>query len=537
MRLSSPEEVRSDVVIVGAGVAGLMSALHVAGRSVLLLADTPPGMGGSSPAAQGGVAAAVAEGDSPELHARDTLAVGGGVNDPDVVRLVTREGPERVREIAALGAALDRRPDGRLALGREGGHRRRRVAHAAGDATGAELVRAMAAAVADNDNIQVRIGLQLEGLLLEGDRCAGILARDGGGRTLAVSAPAVVLATGGIGRLYRHTTNPAPGNGAGLAVAAAAGARLADLEMVQFHPTALAGAADPMGLLTEALRGEGAMLVDDSGQPLMEGVHPDGDLAPRDIVSRVIWRKLALGRRVFLDARSLGESLAARFPTVLGLCLEQGIDPHRQPMPVAPAAHYHMGGVLVDTRGRSSLPGLWACGELACTGLHGANRLASNSLLEALVYGARVGDDISGAILPVPSGRRAAMAAAATQGASVADPATSGWVIGEVRRLMWTLVGLERSDAGLEAALASLDRLSAVPSELSTPARRMLRVAQLIARSARARAASCGAHFRSDGPQEVEAVRYRLVVEGDGRLWRVPVVAAHPMVRTGMEVS
>jgi len=536
MKPRLPEETRADVVVIGAGVAGLMTALHVAGRPVLLMADAAPGSSGSSSAAQGGIAAALAGDDSPELHAGDTLAVGGGLNDPDVVRLVTREGPQRVREVAALGAALDRLPDGRLALGREGGHGRRRVAHAAGDTTGAELVRAMAAAVAASDHVHTVIGLEAQALLLEGERCAGVLASDGMGRTVVVSAPAVVLATGGIGRLYRHTTNPEPGNGVGLALATAAGARLADLEMVQFHPTALADGSDPMALLTEALRGEGASLIDDQALPIMDNVHRDGDLAPRDVVSRAIWRRLARGRRVFLDATCLGDSFATRFPTVWSLCRKRGLDPRRMPIPVMPAAHYHMGGVLVDTWGRSSLRGLWACGEAACTGLHGANRLASNSLLEALVYGARVGEDISGAILPVPSGRAAAVAAAAVP-AGDARTAESLKAVAEVRRLMWGRVGIERNRAGLELALANLDRLCSESSGQPAALRGMLQVAQLVTRAARARAASCGAHFRTDAPPQDPEQRYRLVFDGDGRLWRVPVAAAHPMVRTGMEVS
>jgi L-aspartate oxidase len=322
----------------------------------------------------------------------------------------------------------------------------------------------------------------------------------------------VVLATGGIGQIFRHTTNPAEATGDGLAMAARAGARLAGLEFVQFHPTALDVGGNPMPLLTEALRGEGAQLVDERGDRFMRDVHPLGDLAPRDVVARAIWRHALDGHRVLLDATGLAERIAARFPTVLELCLERGLDPRRAPLPVAPAAHYHMGGVVVDRSGRTSIAGLWACGEVAHTGLHGANRLASNSLLEALVFGARVGEELAaagtfpGAQPPeLPLVRGAGSPWLDSAGAPLAD---------RLRRVMWTDVGLERTAPGLRFALSELRRLEleapAGPGELCN----LLTVAALVARAAWARTESRGAHFRSDVPWQDPHWRQDLVFEG-----------------------
>ncbi len=537
--MSAPavEEIRTDVVIIGAGTAGLAAALAAGRRPVLVLATRPPGRSGSSPAAQGGIAVALGEDDDPELHARDTLAAGCGLCDPDVVRLVTREGPERVGDLLRLGARFDRAPGGGLARGREGAHHRRRVVHAAGDATGAEVVRTLAAAAASAANIGILPGWWVERLVMEGGRCVGVVAVSTRGRRLAVVAPAVVLAAGGIGRLYARTTNPEPGGAAVLGMAALAGARLADLEMVQFHPTALAGAGDPMPLLTEALRGDGARLIDGRGRPIMAGVHPDGDLAPRDVVARGIRCVEADGGRVFLDATGLARELPRRFPTVFRICRSHGIDPSRDPIPVSPAAHYHMGGVLVDTAGRTSVPGLWACGEVACTGLHGANRLASNSLLEALVFGHRAGRDVGAAMLPVPDGR-AVRRAARRAGALPSGGRTVDGRRRALRRIMWSRVGLERDARGLRAAYREILRLGADLPPAAGRLRHELEVARLVVRAAMARRRSCGSHFRTDAPQGSGGEPYRLVVVAGGeRVWRVPVAAVHPRVNAGVEVA
>lgn len=334
-------------------------------------------------------------------------------------------------------------------------------------------------------------------LVVDAGRTAGLTVRSPGGERLLISAPAVVLATGGIGRLYANTTNPEPVTGDGLAMAARAGVRLADLEFVQFHPTALATGRDPMSLLTEALRGEGAVLVDDAGLRFMTGVHPDGELAPRDVVARAIWRVLSAGGRVYLDAAdAVGRWFPDRFPTVFGLCMNDGIDPRAEPMPVAPAAHYHMGGIVTDLRGRTSLPGLWAVGEAARTGAHGANRLASNSLLEGAVFGERAGTDIGATDLEqvgVAGTRRAA-----------ADPGPKPErqpdVVAALRDLMWERVGLVRERAGLVASLEEMDRLGAKLGSGTSEARNMLTAARLVATAALIRTESRGGHYRSDHP-------------------------------------
>ncbi|HMB53724.1 MAG TPA: FAD-binding protein, partial [Thermoanaerobaculia bacterium] len=389
----------ADVLVIGTGAAGLATALGCSPRAVTLLTKSRFGHGGSTAWAQGGIAAALGDDDAPALHAADTLDVAGGLADRSAVAVLTEEGPRRVEELIALGARFDCTADGELAFGREAAHGRRRILHAGGDATGAELMRALATAVAEAPGVTVEEGCFAVDLAVEVDaqgrtrRVVGALVVDGDGCRVLHLAGAVVLATGGVGQLYRHTTNPVEVTGDGLAMAARAGVTLVDLEMVQFHPTALAADSavedgGPLPLLTEALRGEGAWLVDGDGERFMVDEHPDAELAPRDVVARAIDRRRAAGEPVFLDAReAVGERFPERFPTVWEKATAAGFDPRAEPLPVTPAAHYHMGGVKVDGRGRASLDGLWVCGEAASTGVHGANRLASNSLLEALVYG------------------------------------------------------------------------------------------------------------------------------------------------------
>ncbi|MGL5858835.1 MAG: L-aspartate oxidase [Angustibacter sp.] len=411
----------ADVVVVGSGIAGLTTALRLRRRvdRVLLVTKTVLDEG-STRWAQGGIAAALDPADSPTDHRRDTLVAGAGVCDEAAVTALVTEGPARVRELVALGAEFDRTPDGRIALTREGGHHRDRIAHAGGDATGREISRALIAAldaVVDDPGIEVIEHAMVVDLLQDGafggtsggsdrpGRVCGVTVhvlgegqRDGVG---AVLARAVVLATGGIGQVYASTTNPAVATGDGMAAAVRAGAAVRDLEFVQFHPTVLwlgAGSIGQQPLISEAVRGEGAVLVDDSGERFMPGVHELADLAPRDVVSRAIVERMR--RRgvdhVYLDARGLGaEFLERRFPSIVRRCRSLGFDPATQLLPVAPAQHYASGGVATDLHGRSSLAGLYACGEVACSGVHGANRLASNSLLEGLVFAGRIADDLS----------------------------------------------------------------------------------------------------------------------------------------------
>jgi L-aspartate oxidase len=486
---------RADAVVVGSGIGGLTAALAMAPRRVLVITKGDPG-GGSTPWAQGGIAAAVAADDSPAEHAADTVAVGGGLNDPRAVTVLTAAAPERVAALEAIGVHFDTAADGALLLSREGGHHRRRVLHSGGDATGAVMMRALIRAAAGADHIETLPFAFAADLVVDDGRVVGVTVRTAEGEKIVALAPAVVLATGGIGRLYANTTNPPEVTGDGLAMAARAGARLADLEFVQFHPTALASGRDPMALLTEALRGDGAILVDDHGNRFMPSCHPDAELAPRDVVAREIWTRLQAGTRVYLDATAaVGAAFPERFPTVFDLCMEDGIDPRVEQVPVAPAAHYHMGGVATDLDGRASLPGLWAVGEVSCTGVHGANRLASNSLLEATVFGQRAGEWVRAADAP-PVEATAAFAAADPG----EDPGDLSAVVADLRRTMWEKVGVVRDGAGLGSAVEHLDGLARRLPPAASEARNMIDAGRRIAAAALARTESRGAHYRSDYP-------------------------------------
>jgi L-aspartate oxidase len=524
-----PDRMReSDVVVLGSGVAGLTTALHARGRRVTVLSKTESAGGGSSVLAQGGVAVALGLDDSPTQHARDTLAVGCGLNDPRVVRLVTEEGPRRIQHLLRLGARLDRDSSGRLAMGQEAAHSRRRVVHAAGDATGAELVRALSDAVRGLPNVRFEDGVVALELVVDHGRVIGLMAIDGSGELVMHSSSAVVLATGGIGQLYLHTTNPAEATADGLAMAARAGARLAGIEFVQFHPTALSVGENPLPLLTEALRGEGAVLVDETGSRFMERIHPEAELAPRDIVARAIWRHQQDGHEAFLDATRLAGRIADRFPTVLELCLQRGLDPRLQPMPVTPAAHYHMGGVAVDLDGRTSINGLWACGEVAHTGLHGANRLASNSLLEALVFGSRIGEWLA-ASGPGQSAVRCGSLPTVTRLQVAHTPRLAGEsaeIAARLRTVMWDGVGLERTAQGMRRAMWEIHRLSEDAPDGVGELVNLLDAARLVARAAWARTESRGAHYRSDIPWQDHHWCQDLFFDGHEAIEPRPVAVA-----------
>ena len=478
------------VVVVGSGVGGLSAALGVPG-SMLLTPDEPGD--GSSALAQGGIAAAVSPGDGPDRHAADTAAVAGVLAQSDVVEAVTGAAPGRIRWLEELGARFDRTEGGDLDLGTEAGHSRARIIHGRGDATGAEIVATLRDALVTSGNTEVVPGRLLD-LLVDSGRVCGVVAGRADGSVFAVVARCVILATGGIGGLYLRTTNPPEVSGDGLAAAARAGACLADLEFVQFHPTAFASVDRPAPLLTEALRGAGAVLVDDRGVRFMATVDRRGDLAPRDVVSREVWRRIADGTPVYLDAtRAVGSDFPERFPTVYAHAVSAGLDPRSEPLPVAPAQHYHMGGIAADLDGRTSLPGLWAVGEVASTGLHGANRLGSNSLLEAIVTGGRAGRCVRASRLPRP--HRPAL----PRGALAARTGESDELAAAVRSLMWESVGIERSGRRLASASETLVRIERDAGTVSSAGNLAL-VARLITDAALARRESRGAHYRTDHP-------------------------------------
>ncbi|MBB4367020.1 L-aspartate oxidase [Bradyrhizobium sp. CIR18] len=493
-----------DIVIVGGGLAGLFCALKLAPRPVTLISAAPLGQGASSAWAQGGIAAAVAEGDTPEAHAADTIAVGGGLVDEAVALGIAREAAPRIHDLLTYGVPFDRDLEGRLAVGREAAHSARRIVHVRGDGAGAAIIAALSDAVRRTPSIRVIEGLVAEALLAENGAVAGLQLREAGNptaRPFLLAAHAVVLATGGIGHLYAVTTNPMEASGSGLAIAARAGAVIADPEFVQFHPTAIMVGRDPAPLATEALRGEGATLINGNGERFMPARHPLAELAPRDIVARGVFAEIAAGRGAFLDARqALGARFADKFPTVHASCIAAGIDPATQAIPIAPAAHYHMGGIAVDARGRSSIDGLWAGGEVSSTGAHGANRLASNSLLEAVVYAARIADDIAGRSIPAPD--RLPDALVTPRGGT--PDALAGK---RLRAMMSAHVGVIRKGDGLTEAVHHFAALEREATSLAL--RNMATSALLAAASAWSRRESRGAHFRSDHPADVPAQAQR----------------------------
>lgn len=486
-----------DIVIVGGGLAGLFCALKLAPRPVTILAAAPLGDGASSAWAQGGIAAAISEGDTPEAHVADTVAAGAGIVDAPMALLMAREAPARIRDLLAYGVPFDRDLEGKLSLSKEAAHSTRRIVRVKGDTAGRAIMNALVAAVRATPSIRVLEGFVAETLINDGRQVKGIAARPLFGMAanpISVPAQAVILATGGVGHLYKVTTNPKEAVGQGVAMAARAGAVIADPEFVQFHPTAIDVGLDPAPLATEALRGEGAHLINTAHERFMLKLHPDGELAPRDVVARGVFAEIAAGRGAFLDVRAaIGAKFAERFPTVAAACQKAGLDAAVTPIPIAPAAHYHMGGVLVDANGRTSLDGLWACGEVASTGAHGANRLASNSLLESVVFACRIAEDV-GKIHLVPR----LLVWPERIGVEGSPPSTDAAITEHLRHTMNAKVGVVRERSGLIAALNEILELEAMTRNV--PLLNMLTTAKLITVAALQREESRGGHYRSDFP-------------------------------------
>ncbi len=484
-------------LVIGGGLAGLSVALEAGPRPVLVVTPAPLLQASSSAWAQGGMAAALSFSDTPGLHAADTHEAGAGLVEAEAVRLLTEDGRATVEWLAALGAPFDRDANGDFAVSLEAAHSKARVARVGGDGAGRAILSALVTSVRAAPHVTVWEDARLRGLIQDATgRVRGALIERTGGRLVELLAPAVVLATGGAGGLFARTTTPAALLGEGLALAWKAGAEIVDPEFVQFHPTAMDVGLDPMPLATEALRGEGARLIDRHGDYLL-GPEPDADLKPRDIVARAVHLAVSEGRGAFLDARiAIGEHFPTEFPAVFAACMRAGIDPRESPIPVAPATHYHMGGIAAGPDGHTTLPGLYAVGECASTGVHGANRLASNSLLEAASFGRRTG--------------RAAATETLRDG-PVTVPAApadlSADALARLRGVMSDDVGVVRDSAGLTRALAAMAVLEqAMPDSLP------LLTARLIAASALARHESRGGHYRSDYPETLpEPVHTRLI--------------------------
>ncbi|MDA7948451.1 MAG: L-aspartate oxidase [Hyphomicrobiaceae bacterium] len=499
------------VVIVGAGLAGLFTALKLAPRPVIVISPTPLGEGASSGWAQGGIAAAVSEGDTPEAHARDTIRAGAGIVDERMAHLLASDAAERIEDLLRLGVPFDKDLEGKLQLSREAAHGARRIARVRGDLAGKAIMVAVTDAVKKTPSIHVLEGMCAHALAKRDGRVCGVHLWPAGslglGEAISLPAKAVVLASGGSGQLYEVTTNPTSANGEGVAMAATAGAVIADAEFVQFHPTALNIGRDPAPLATEALRGEGAVLINARGERYMTGVHEDAELAPRDVVARATFREVQSGRGAFIDCReAIGAKFPNAFPGLHEVCRSADIDPVTQPIPIAPAAHYHMGGVLTDTNGRTSVDGLWACGEVASTGTHGANRLASNSLLETVVFGARTAADIDQLYpyLRVPPGNLPAPPAPNGSTAGSRDIDVSGQ---SLRQIMSTCIGVVRNGPSLRLALHHLTRL--LEQDVPRPTLNAALTAQFIAMAALQREESRGAQFRSDFPETREDCKKR----------------------------
>jgi L-aspartate oxidase len=519
----------ADVIVIGSGVAGLTTALNLRSHGLSVLLVTKARIdAGSTKWAQGGIAAALGPGDTPDQHKKDTLAAGAGLCDIKAVDVLVSEGPEAVRKLIAHGAVFDKSETGEIALTREGGHLRNRILHAGGDATGAEVSRALLAAVKSDSGIEIiEHALVIDALKSSSGRVCGVTlhvigagSRDGVGRALA---RAVVVATGGLGQVYSQTTNPAVSTGDGVALALRAGAKVGDVEFVQFHPTVLWRDLANRGqqpLISEAVRGEGAVLLNHKNEQFMVGKHPQADLAPRDVVAKEIFNQMqSTGQpHVWLDATQIND-FENRFPTIYASCIANGIDPTKEKIPVAPASHYASGGVLVDLDGQSSIAGLYICGESACTGAHGANRLASNSLLEGLVFGARIAAALAKELPPQQEPVEDVKS-------MLLDPK----ILLPLQISMSEGAGVMRSDSSLRKTMHTLQELSKLtstePRIESWEASNLYLLATAIVKSALIRTESRGSHWRNDYPQSSDKWLSRVIerIDVDGN-WQTDVEA------------
>jgi len=489
-----PERIRTRFLVVGSGIAGLHTAWRASQHGDVLLLTKRSLFDSATAYAQGGIAAALGAGDSPTLHRRDTLAAGAALCDAAAVEVLVEEGPARVRELQTAGAEFDLDPHGELKLGREAAHSTNRIVHAHGDQTGAEVARTLIERVRASARIRVLERARVLDLVVARGAAAGVRASIAG-KAVEIIADATVFATGGCGQVFRYTTNPMVATGDGYAIAHRAGVTLADMEFVQFHPTALDTPENPLALISEAVRGEGAILVNEKGVRFMVKEHRDAELAPRDVVSRAIYRQQKTSR-VYLDARKLGRGFAKRFPGIFALCGARGIDPRKDLIPVTPAAHYMMGGITTDLIGHSSMPRLYAVGEVARTGVHGANRLASNSLLEGLVFAERVARDLAN-VTPLKTQPKTT----AWQVPPLHDRGAAHVAAERIRAVMWTHVAITRTAKGLRTALAELvDIEQRLPSG-ATEELNLVQTARLITEAALLRKESRGGHYRSDFPR------------------------------------
>jgi len=503
---------QADFLVIGSGVAGLRAAVELSQKGRVLVLTKGHPLQSSSIHAQGGVAVAMSEEDDVSIHLTDTLKAGHGLCRKEAVRVLVEEGPERIQELIKWGAKFDK-AGGKFAFAREAAHSRSRILRARGDATGNEMVRALIAQVNRQKDVQRVDHHFTVDLAIDGGRCCGAVVLDEiSGRQFVLPARAVVLSTGGAGQIFARTTNPPNATGDGIAMALRAGAVLQDMEFIQFHPTALYLPSSPPFLLSEAMRGEGGQLRNNKGEVFMHRYHPMGALAPRDIVSRAIWVEMAAtkARHVYLDVTHLGaDFVKRRFPTIYATCLRYDIDITEEWIPVSPSAHYMMGGVWTDVNGATTVPGLFAAGEVACSGVHGANRLASNSLLEGLVFGARAAEAAvafaSRHSVPLLTSYEAAIRPGQFGTLEDAEKLRSS-----LRRTMWGQVGIIRSGESLIRACAQLSRWAQVVSQpfanrAALEVKNMVQLAQCVAEAALWRENSVGAHYRSDFPQAKRA--------------------------------